>query len=107
MGSKPHPHVKEIFTNPLSGLRLYPRPHGAKISVQGKKVLVLSDLKDPHANLGKMIERFKNSLMDEVKAINLHQVDIKGGCLGCLNAVMIINAPTGIKMSMFDSIKIR
>jgi multimeric flavodoxin WrbA len=59
-------------------------PVGQKISAQGKKVLVLSDLKDPHANLGKMIERFKNSFMDEVKVINLHQVNIKGGCLGCL-----------------------
>jgi len=57
---------------------------GHKISAQGKKVLVLSDLKDPHTNLGKMIEQFRNSFMDEVKVINLHQVDIKGGCLGCL-----------------------
>ena len=31
-----------------------------------------------------MIDRFKNSFVDEVKVINLHQVDIKGGCLGCI-----------------------
>jgi multimeric flavodoxin WrbA len=61
-----------------------PSPAGHTISAQGKKVLILTDLKDPHTNLGKMIERFKNSFMDEVKVINLHQVDIKGGCLGCL-----------------------
>jgi multimeric flavodoxin WrbA len=61
-----------------------PSPVGHKISTQGKKVLVLSDLKDPHTNLGKMIEQFRNSFMEEVKVINLHQVDIKGGCLGCL-----------------------
>jgi multimeric flavodoxin WrbA len=54
------------------------------ISTQGKRVLVLSDLKDPHTNLGKMIERFKNSFLDEVKVKNLHDIDIKGGCLGCL-----------------------
>src|SRR4030043_875709 len=61
-----------------------PGPAGDKISTQGKKVLILSDLKDPQTNLGKMIERFKNSFMDEGKVINLHHVDIKGGCLGCI-----------------------
>ncbi len=59
-------------------------PVGHKITTQGKKVLILSDQKDAHTNLSKMIERFRNSFVDEVKAINLHQVDIKGGCLGCL-----------------------
>jgi multimeric flavodoxin WrbA len=59
-------------------------PVAHPISTQGKKVLILTDLKDPYSNLGKMIERFKNSFMDEVKVINLHQVDMKGGCLGCL-----------------------
>ena len=57
---------------------------GHKISAQGKKVLILTDLEDPQTNLGKMIEQFKNLFMDEVKVINLHQVDIKGGCLGCI-----------------------
>jgi multimeric flavodoxin WrbA len=59
-------------------------PVGHQISAQGKKVLVLSDLKESHTNLGKMIERFTNSFMDEVKVTNLHRLDIKGGCLGCL-----------------------
>lgn len=61
-----------------------PSPAGLKINAQGKRVLILTDLKDPQTNLGKMIERFKNSFVDEVKVINLHQVDIKGGCLGCI-----------------------
>lgn len=61
-----------------------PSPAGEKINTQGEKVLILTDLKDPQTNLGKMIERFKNSFMDEVKVINLHHVDIKGGCLGCI-----------------------
>jgi multimeric flavodoxin WrbA len=61
-----------------------PNPAGHKISTQGKKVLILTDLKDPQTNLAKMIEQFKNLFMDEVKVINLHHVDIKGGCLGCI-----------------------
>jgi multimeric flavodoxin WrbA len=59
-------------------------PAGHQVRTQGKKVLILTDLKDTHTNLGKMIERFKNSFIDEVKVINLHHVDIKGGCLGCI-----------------------
>ncbi len=55
-----------------------------RITTQGKKVLILTDLKDPQTNLGKMIEQFKNSFLDKVKVINLHHVDIKGGCLGCI-----------------------
>ena len=61
-----------------------PGPVEQKICTQGKKALILTDLKEPQTNLDKMIERFKNSFMDKVKVTNLHQVDIKGGCLGCI-----------------------
>ncbi len=61
-----------------------PGPVGQRIRTQGKKVLILTDLKDPQTNLGKMIERFRNSFVDEGRVTNLHHIDIKGGCLGCL-----------------------
>ncbi|OGP75648.1 MAG: hypothetical protein A2V86_17635 [Deltaproteobacteria bacterium RBG_16_49_23] len=61
-----------------------PSPAGHKINTQGKRVLILTDLKDPQTNLGKMIERLKNAFAEEVKVINLHDLDIKGGCLGCI-----------------------
>ncbi len=55
-----------------------------KVSTREKKVLVLSDLQEPNTNLGRMIKRFKEAFITEVEEINLHQMDIKGGCLGCL-----------------------
>jgi len=61
-----------------------PGSTGQKVGIQGKKVLVLSDLKESNTNLGRMIERFRNSFVEDVTVINLHQIDIKGGCLGCL-----------------------
>lgn len=61
-----------------------PSPVGQKVSIRQKKVLILTDLKDPHSNLGKMIERFRSSFVEEVGVTNLHHLDIKGGCLGCL-----------------------
>jgi multimeric flavodoxin WrbA len=49
-----------------------------------KKVILLTDGSDHQANLGRMIERFKNSFSNGIEVINLHDLDIKGGCLGCL-----------------------
>jgi len=57
---------------------------GQKVNIRGKRVLILTDLKGPQTNLGKMIERFRNSFVEEVDVTNLHHLDIKGGCLGCL-----------------------
>jgi multimeric flavodoxin WrbA len=49
-----------------------------------KKVVLLTDGTDPQTNLGRMVERFKNSFSNGIEVINLHDLDIKGGCLGCL-----------------------
>jgi multimeric flavodoxin WrbA len=57
---------------------------GQKVNLRGKKVLILTDLKDPHTNLGRMLERFRNSFVEQVSVANLRQLDIKGGCLGCI-----------------------
>jgi len=57
---------------------------GQKVSIRGKKALILTDIKDPHTNLGEMIERFRNSFVEEVDVTNLHHLNIKGGCLGCI-----------------------
>ena len=51
-------------------------------SKTGKKVAILAD--NHYNNLDKMIERFKNSFADETNLYYLSDVDIKGGCLGCL-----------------------
>ncbi len=49
-----------------------------------KKVIVLTDCRDPKTNLGRMIERLKSSFQNGIEISNLHDLDIKGGCLGCL-----------------------
>lgn len=71
---------------PVSGrtLEYSPGPAGQKVSLQGKTVLVLADLKEPDTNLARMIERFRSSFVEEVSVANLRQLDIKGGCLGCI-----------------------
>jgi len=55
-----------------------------KVDVGDKKVVVLTDSADSQTNLGRMIDRFVRSFSSEVEVVNLNDVDIKGGCLGCL-----------------------
>jgi len=49
-----------------------------------KKVVILTDCTDFQSNLGRMIERFKNCFSNEIEVISLYDIDIKGGCLGCI-----------------------
>lgn len=49
-----------------------------------KKVLIVSDSKEHQKNLIRMIKRFRASFSNEIELINLHDVDIKGSCLGCI-----------------------
>lgn len=55
-----------------------------RIETGNKKVLVLTDLNDEGTNLGRMIHRFTGVFTGKVEVINLNEVDIKGGCLGCI-----------------------
>ncbi len=60
-------------------------PGGAEGKIKSnKKVILLTDGANHQTNLARMIERFKNSFSNGVEVINLHDLDIKGGCLGCL-----------------------
>jgi len=56
-----------------------------KISTEGKKILLLTDCSNPKSNLAKMTAQFKANFIDEIKEVNIHDLDIKGGCLGCLH----------------------
>jgi hypothetical protein len=56
-----------------------------KISTAGKKILLLTDSSNPESNLAKMTERFKTNFNEEIEEFNIHDIDIKGGCLGCIH----------------------
>lgn len=55
-----------------------------EISTEGKKVVILTDSENDQTNLGRMIETLRGSFSGNVETVNLHSVDIKGGCLGCI-----------------------
>jgi multimeric flavodoxin WrbA len=66
-----------------SNFEYIPSDPKEKIDIGSKKVTVITDSDDINTNLGKMIDRFKKSFSNEIEVINLNNLDIKGGCLGC------------------------
>jgi multimeric flavodoxin WrbA len=61
-----------------------PGPEKSPVAANGKKVFVVTDAEPRQTNLTRMVERFAAALSGDVEVINLHVIDIKGGCLGCL-----------------------
>jgi multimeric flavodoxin WrbA len=60
------------------------REDSKKIDTYGKKILVVSDETNENTNVGKMVKRFRESFSSEIEIINLYDIDIKGGCISCL-----------------------
>jgi multimeric flavodoxin WrbA len=54
-----------------------------KLDISNKKVLIISDSKK-NDNLSKMVDMASKYLDGKLQMQNLHDLDIKGGCLGCL-----------------------
>jgi multimeric flavodoxin WrbA len=55
-----------------------------KIDIGDRKIRVLTDSKDTGSNLGRMIYRLTGTYSNEIEVIDLNEIDIKGGCLGCI-----------------------
>ena len=68
----------------VTKLDYLPAPVEKQFNSNGKKIIVLTDIQNQHSNLQRMIERLKNLFVDEIEVVNLYDLDIKGGCLGCL-----------------------
>ena len=70
-----------------SKFRYAPGKANDKIDTQGKRVVVVTDIQDDQSNLAKMVRRFKDSFCQDIEVVNLYDIDIKGGCLGCCQCV--------------------
>lgn len=68
---------------PRSDFEYVPGPARSPAEAGSRRVVVLTDAREGQANVQKMIERFTAAIAGEVEVINLHDIDIKGGCLGC------------------------
>jgi multimeric flavodoxin WrbA len=60
-----------------------PGPPATKVDTFSKNVVIVSDADDPASNLAKMVGRLQDCFQGHATVVNLHQISIKGGCLGC------------------------
>ena len=76
----------KIYKPMINGNLDYVPSHSQdKIDTKGKKVVIVTDSEDSQTNLGRMLERFKDSFSSPVEVINISEMNIKGHCLGCLH----------------------
>ena len=66
------------------GFEYVPGAVQTRVGTGDRKVVVLTDSHDMETNLGRMVRRFTGAFSEEIEVIDLHEVDIKGGCLGCI-----------------------
>lgn len=79
---EPAPVFAPIST---SGFEYQPGEVVAPVRRGTGKALLLTDLEEGQGNLKGMIDRFSASFAGEIETVNLHDLDIKGSCLGCLH----------------------
>ena len=64
-------------------LAYVPGPQREPVSTGTKKVVILTDADSSSPGLAAMTDRLLRNFSGPVEMINLHDVNIKGGCLGC------------------------
>ena len=69
----------------VGGLRYAPGDAGKKISTSGRKILVLADADKGDTNVYDMVRRFCGCFTETVEVVNIHDMRIRGGCLGCIH----------------------
>ncbi|MEE9913650.1 MAG: NAD(P)H-dependent oxidoreductase [Deltaproteobacteria bacterium] len=55
----------------------------AGVDAAGKRILIMKDGQHPTGNIDAMVQSFAANFRGTVETINLMDIDIKGGCLGC------------------------
>ncbi len=55
-----------------------------KINTSDKRILIITDYTDKDTNLKGMALRLKDSFKQPARIININDISIKGGCLGCI-----------------------
>ena len=77
------PTMKSYTPLTYSKFRYVPGKVKDRVDTCGKRIVVVTDVKDNGSNLAKMVERFRESFSQDIDVVNLYDIDIKGGCMGC------------------------
>jgi len=75
-----------VFTAPIlaSPFGYKPGRPAARIDAGKLKIRILADIENPTGNLAGMIEHFCETIQGDVQAFAIERIDMKGGCLGCM-----------------------
>ncbi len=77
--------LRKYESIPDSTFNYIPGRVESKIDIGDKKIVIVTDSEDGEANLSRMIERFRQSFNKASEVVNLHNINIKGGCKGCFH----------------------
>ncbi len=55
-----------------------------KVDPQGLKIRVLADIDDEKSNISGMVKRYAGAFSGNIEVLKLQDIEMKGGCLGCL-----------------------
>lgn len=70
---------------PLSPSTAKFNPESPENTIKTKKrILVITDNQDQESNVSRMIQRFMGAFREKPEVLNLHDIDIRGGCIGCM-----------------------
>lgn len=61
-----------------------PRTAPDSVDTCGKKIVIVTDEEEGQHNLKQMVKGFAAQFTGQAEIINLHDVEIKGSCLGCI-----------------------
>ncbi|MBN1375409.1 MAG: NAD(P)H-dependent oxidoreductase [Dehalococcoidia bacterium] len=61
-----------------------PGQGNGKVDSTGLKIRLLADIEDEKSNIARMVKRFASAFTGSVVVTNIRDVNIKGGCLGCM-----------------------
>ena len=78
-----HPRASAVL--PREPARAYRQISGARpVDTRGRKIVILTDARPGQESLQAMTSRLEAAWGNNARSVNLHDIDIKGGCQGCL-----------------------
>lgn len=60
-----------------------PGAPAAPVDTAGKKILLMKDGQSPSGNVDAMVQTLRENFRGDIDVVNLMDINIKGGCLGC------------------------
>ena len=66
-----------------SGFAYQAGTSAAGVDTAGKRILILKDGQQPTGNIDALVQSLARNFQGDIEVINLMDIDVKGGCLGC------------------------